>query len=243
MITVLLADDEPMVRGGIGMLLSVDAGITVVAEVGDGQQAVQAVRELRPDVAILDVRMPHMDGVEATRIIAQDIGDVATAVLVLSTYNIDEAVFAALRAGASGFLLKDAAPAELRAATHAVASGQAWLDPAVARTLIAEFASRPRDSLPPAEDLSLLTTREREILALMAHGLNNAEIARDLVLSEGTVKTHVSRILTKLGLRDRTQAVVMAFRGHLVDPDEALTPRRPARKFGWTKLSSAASHN
>jgi DNA-binding NarL/FixJ family response regulator len=134
----------------------------------------------------------------------------------MSTFNLDAAVFAALRAGASGFLLKDAAPTDLLPATRAVANGNAWIDPAVARSLIAEFTARPDNSLPPPEDLKLLTPREREVLILMADGFNNAEIATALVLGEGTVKTHVSRILVKLGLRDRTQAVVLAFRSHLV---------------------------
>lgn len=148
---------------------------------------------------------------------------------MLSTFNIDQAVFAALRAGASGFLLKDAAPAQLVTATRAVAAGDAWLDPVVARTLIAEFASRPDSALPPIEDLKLLTPREREVLILMAYGLNNAEIAEHLILGEGTVKTHVSRILMKLGLRDRTQAVVMAYRSHLMDQSDVTPPDSVAR--------------
>lgn len=221
-IRVVLADDEALVLGGLSMLLSVAPDIEVLAQVNDGRAAVEAVADLRPDVAILDVRMPNMDGVEATRRITggglDDTPDCEVSVLVLSTFNLDKAVFAALRAGASGFLLKDAAPKDLVPATRAVAAGEAWLDPAVARTLISEFAARPDNALPPAEDLALLTPREREVLILMAEGLNNAEIAAHLVLGEGTVKTHVSRILMKLGLRDRTQAVVMAFRSHLVTP-------------------------
>lgn len=229
-IRVVLADDEALVLGGLSMLLSVAPDIEVLAQVNDGRAAVDAVTELRPDVAILDVRMPRMDGVEATRQItgggleaAADSREVS--VLVLSTFNLDKAVFAALRAGASGFLLKDAAPQDLVPATRAVAAGEAWLDPAVARTLVSEFAARPDNTLPPTEDLALLTPREREVLILMAEGLNNAEIAAHLVLGEGTVKTHVSRILMKLGLRDRTQAVVMAFRSHLVSVGPA--PRNP----------------
>jgi len=225
-IKVVVADDEALIRGGISMLLSVAPDIEVIAEVGDGRAAVDAVRALQPNVAILDVRMPIMDGVAATRLItshcAGDGGEEynPVAVLVLSTFNLDQAVFAALRAGASGFLLKDAAPADLVAATRAVAAGDAWLDPAVARTLIAEFAARPDTALPPVEDLKLLTAREREVLIHMAYGLSNAEIAAQLVLGEGTVKTHVSRILMKLGLRDRTQAVVMAYRSHMMDPND-----------------------
>ncbi len=229
-IRVVLADDEALVLGGLSMLLSVAPDIEVLAQVNDGSAAVEAVADLRPDVAILDVRMPNMDGVEATRRITggglEGALDREVSVLVLSTFNLDKAVFAALRAGASGFLLKDAAPKDLVPATRAVAAGEAWLDPAVARTLISEFAARPDNALPPAEDLALLTPREREVLILMAEGLNNAEIAAHLVLGEGTVKTHVSRILMKLGLRDRTQAVVMAFRSHLVAPGPA--PRNPA---------------
>lgn len=228
-IRVLLADDEPLVRGGIAMLLSVDPEIEVVAEVGDGLAAVQSVHDLRPDVAILDVRMPVMDGVEATRLITRDEAqtdgaDTPVSVLVLSTFNVDQAVFAALRAGASGFMLKDAAPVDLRAATRKIASGDAWLDPGVARTLISEFAARPDSALPPLDDLQLLTQREREVLIAMAHGLSNSEIAAYFVLGEGTIKTHVSRILMKLGLRDRTQAVILAFRGNLVSPHDALVP-------------------
>ena len=223
-IRVVCADDEPLVLGGLSMLMSVASDIDVVAQVGDGRAAIEVVQRLRPDVAILDVRMPIIDGVEATRQITSGdsigpgIDGSEVSVLVLSTFNLDQAVFAALRAGASGFLLKDAAPRDLVAATRAVAAGEAWLDPAVARSLIAEFAARPNNSLPPSEDLRLLTPREREVLILMAGGLSNSEIAAHLFLGEGTVKTHVSRILMKLGLRDRTQAVVMAFRCHLVSP-------------------------
>lgn len=225
-ISVVVADDEVLMRGGICMLLSVAHDIEVIAEVGDGRAAVEAVVGLHPDVAILDVRMPIMDGVTATRLITNLGAESAkeskpVAVLVLSTFNIDRAVFGALRAGASGFLLKDAAPADLVTATRAVACGDAWLDPAVARKLIAEFAARPDSALPPIDDLNLLTPREREVLILMAHGLNNAEISAHLVVGEATVKTHVSRILMKLGLRDRTQAVVMAYRSHLMDPSQA----------------------
>jgi DNA-binding NarL/FixJ family response regulator len=218
------------------MLMSVAPDIEVVAQVGDGRAAVEVVERLQPNVAILDVRMPIMDGVEATRRITNSelrhpgAGRDEVSVLVLSTFNLDQAVYAALRAGASGFLLKDAAPRDLVAATRAVAGGDAWLDPAVARTLIAEFAARPDDSsMPPPEDLVLLTPREREVLILMAGGLSNSEIASNLFLGEGTVKTHVSRILLKLGLRDRTQAVVMAYRTRLVSPRSPLPPPvRPA---------------
>jgi len=220
-IRVVFADDEPLVLAGLSMLMSLAPDIEVVALVGDGRIAVETVARLRPDVAILDVRMPIMDGVEATRrITSGELGpgtnDAEVSVLVLSTFNLDAAVFSALRAGASGFLLKDAAPRDLVAAIRAVAGGEAWLDPAVARTLIAEFAARPESSLPPVEDLRLLTPREREVLILMTNGLSNSEIAESLFVGGGTVKTHVSRILMKLGLRDRTQAVVWAYRTHVV---------------------------
>jgi len=228
-IRCVLADDDALVRAGIGMLLEAEKDVEVVAEVGDGAGAVAAVRDLRPDVAIVDVRMPGMDGVEATRRIASDeVADEAgctTAVLVLTTYLVDEAVYACLRAGASGFLLKDAAPAELVAAVHAVAAGESWLDPAVARLLIREFARRPETALPPPTALRDLTRREREVLVLMAHGLTNSDIARRLVVEVGTVKTHVSRVLMKLGVNDRAQAVAVAYRSRLVGPDDAVPAR------------------
>jgi DNA-binding NarL/FixJ family response regulator len=228
-IRCVLADDDALVRAGIGMLLEAEKDVEVVAEVGDGAGAVAAVRDLRPDVAIVDVRMPGMDGVEATRRIASDeVADEAgrtTAVLVLTTYLVDEAVYACLRAGASGFLLKDAAPAELVAAVHAVAAGESWLDPAVARLLIREFARRPETALPPPTALRDLTRREREVLVLMAHGLTNSDIARHLVVEVGTVKTHVSRVLMKLGVNDRAQAVAVAYRSRLVGPDDAVPAR------------------
>jgi DNA-binding NarL/FixJ family response regulator len=227
-IRVVLADDDALVRAGIGMLLSAD-DVEVVAEVGDGVTAVAAVRAQRPDVAIIDVRMPGMDGVEATRRIASDelteeIGH-SIAVLILTTYLVDEAVYACLRAGASGFLLKDAAPAELVAAVHAVAEGESWLDPAVARVLIREFAQRPESSLPPPSAVSALTAREREVLVLMAHGLTNTDIARHLVVEVGTVKTHVGRVLMKLGVNDRSQAVAVAYRSGLVGPGDSVPGR------------------
>jgi DNA-binding NarL/FixJ family response regulator len=225
-VRVVLADDEPLVRSGIAMLLSADPDIHVVAEAGDGVAALEAVDLHRPDVAVIDVRMPNMDGVEATRRIVEKfpLTDAAdrhpVAVLILTTYNLDEAVYAALRAGASGFLLKDAAPNELLDAIKALARGEGWLDPSVTKSLLREFATRPDAGLPSAEVFRLLTPRELEVLGLMAHAMSNAQIAAHLVIGEGTVKTHVSRILMKLGLHDRVQAVVVAYRAGLVHPDD-----------------------
>lgn len=222
MIRVLLAEDAPIVRAGVALLLGADPEIEVVAEVGDGQAAVDAVRATPVDVAVVDVRMPVLDGVEATRRISERTGPdgTVTKVVVLTTYRADEGVYAALRAGALGFVLKDAVPAQLVEAVRVVAGGDAWLDPAVTRMLLREFAARPPDSLPPPEDLQLLTPRERDVLTLVAHGLSNTELARHLRLGEGTVKTHVSRVLTKLGLRDRAQAVAVAYRCGLVGPGD-----------------------
>lgn len=226
---VLIADDEPLVLAGLAMVLSRAPEIQIIASVENGKAAVEEAIRCQPDVAIIDVRMPVMDGVEATRRITSqeptaNSDQRPVAVLVLSTFNIDQAVYAALRAGASGFLLKDSASSDLISATRAVADGDAWLHPAVARKLIAEFAGRPDSSLPPPEDLRLLTPRELEVLILMANGLSNSEMAARLVLGEGTVKTHVSRILMKLGLRDRTQAVVMAFRSNLMSGKKGFPP-------------------
>ncbi len=225
MIRVLLADDQPLVRAGIAMLLGAEPDIEIIAEVDDGAAAVEKARQLRPDVVLMDVRMPGTDGVEATRsIVATGSTDdaVVVKVLILTTYHVGEAVYGALRAGASGFLLKDAAPDELVAAIRAVASGEAWLDPAVARTLLSEFAARPDPLRRTPDELHQLTSREREVLVLVAHGLSNGEIATRLVVSEATVKTHLSRVMMKLGLRDRAQAVVAAYQSGLVQPGQAL---------------------
>lgn len=203
----MLVDDQPLVRAGLAMLLS---DFDVVGECGDGAAAVELARTLRPDVVLMDVRMPGMDGVEATaRIDAK--------VLILTTYHLDEAVFGALRAGAAGFLLKDAAPVELEMAVRAVAAGEAWLDPAVTRRLLDRFGSLHEPLASPAE-LGTLTAREREVLALAARGLNNAEIAAELYIGEATVKTHLGHVLLKLGVRDRTQAVIAAYQTGLVQP-------------------------
>ncbi|MFI7025995.1 response regulator [Micromonospora sp. NPDC049900] len=216
MIRVLLADDQPLVRSGIAMLLAAEADIEVVGECDDGAAAVELARRIRPDVVLMDVRMPGTDGVAATRQITADAAEVR--VLVLTTYHVDDAVRAALRAGASGFLLKDAVPDELTMAVRAVAAGEAWLDPAVTRTLLTEFAALGEHRAPTTAELDRLTDRERQVLVQMAHGLSNAEIAARLHIGDATVKTHVGRVLMKLGLRDRAQAVAAAYRGGLMPP-------------------------
>ncbi|GGM10846.1 MULTISPECIES: response regulator [Micromonospora] len=218
-IRVLLADDQPLIRAGLAMLLAAVADVEVVGEADDGAQAVELSRRLHPDVVLMDVRMPGTDGVEATRRLAEEYDPQRPVrVIILTTYHVDEAVYAALRAGASGFVLKDAAPQELVAAVRAVAAGEAWLDPAVTRRLLDDLATRPDPGLPTPTRMRQLTPREREVLVLMAYGLSNQEIAEHLVLGEATVKTHVSRVLMKLGLRDRTHAVVAAYQSGLVTP-------------------------
>ena len=214
-IRVLLVDDEPLLRSGLALLLGAEPDIEVVGEACDGATGVALARAARPDVVIMDLRMPVMDGVEATRELTDQL-DGLVAVLILTTFDHDEQLYAALRAGATGFLLKSAAPSALAAAVRSLACGDGWLDPAVTPRLIAEFAARPPSALPEPGLLTLITPREREILAIVARGLNNAEIARELVLSEGTVKTHMGRIFMKLGLRDRAQAVALAYESGLV---------------------------
>jgi DNA-binding NarL/FixJ family response regulator len=224
MIRVLLADDELLIRTGIAMILEAEEDIDVVGVVGDGQAAVARVQEAAPDVVVMDVRMPVMDGVEATRRIidGQDIDSPQTGVLILSTFHVDEAVHGALRAGASGFVLKDAAPDELVSAIRAVAQGEAWLTPAVAKRLLSEFTGRPESPLPRGETMGRLTHREREVLVLLAHGLGSKGIAEHLFLSEATVKTHLNRILTKLEVHDRAGAVAIAYREGLVNPGDPM---------------------
>ncbi|WP_194894766.1 response regulator [Catenulispora pinisilvae] len=214
-IRVLIADDQAMVRAGFGALLASQPDIEVVGDAADGAQAVAEVAAHEPDVVLMDVRMPVMDGLEAVRRILADAPD-RPRVLMLTTFDLDDYVYAALRAGASGFLLKDAPAAELIHAVRVVAAGDALLAPSVTRRLIADFASRrPVEQRNPAA-VSALTPRELDVLRLIARGLSNQEIAADLVLAEQTVKTHVSRILTKTGLRDRAQAVVLAYESGLV---------------------------
>ena len=216
MIAVLLADDEAMVRAGFRLILSAEPDITVAGEAADGVQAVAAARRLRPDVTLMDVRMPHLDGIAATRQLLEN-GLAPTRVVVLTTFDVDSHVYDALRAGASGFLLKNAPPEDLVQAIRVVAAGAALLDPAVTRRVIEEFARNPATG-PRTPEVNRLTDRELEVLHLVARGLSNAEIAATLVVSEATVKTHVARMLDKLRLRDRVQAVVYAYEHGLVRP-------------------------
>jgi DNA-binding NarL/FixJ family response regulator len=216
-ITVAVVDDQDVVRSGFAALLGTQSSFEVVGVAGDGVAAIELCRERHPDVVLMDVRMPVMDGIEATRRIAVEEG-ASSRVLVLTTFDLDEYVYDALAAGASGFLLKDATAEELFEAVRVVAAGEALLSPRVTRRLIREFA-RLRPSPPAApEGLRELTPRETEVLRLVAEGLSNAEIAERLVVSEETVKTHVSHVLKKLGIRDRAQAVVVAYESGLVTP-------------------------
>jgi DNA-binding NarL/FixJ family response regulator len=223
MTSVLIADDQALVRVGLRKILEGERGTTVVAEAGDGAEAVAATRRLRPDVVLMDIRMPVMDGIEATRRIVAD--RPVARVLILTTFGLDGYVCDALRAGASGFMLKDAPPEEIAAAVHIVARGEALLAPAVTRVVIEEFARRepPREPASPPRALEELTAREREVLALLARGRSNQEICDRLVVSEATTKTHVARILQKLGLRDRVQAVIFAYEHDLIRPGEGPT--------------------
>jgi DNA-binding NarL/FixJ family response regulator len=216
MIRVLIADDQGMVRSGFSILLNAQPDIRVVGEAVDGKEALARAAELRPDVVLMDVRMPVMDGLAATRVLTA--GEAPPKVLVLTTFDLDDYVYEALRAGASGFLLKDASAAELSDAVRVVARGDALLAPTVTRRLIAEFARMGAPRGPDGRRAEKLTERESEVLGLVARGLSNAEIAAELVVAEQTVKTHVGRILTKLDLRDRTQAVVYAYETGLVRP-------------------------
>ncbi|MCA2212207.1 response regulator [Jidongwangia harbinensis] len=215
MIKVLIADDQAMVRQGFGALLAAQPDLLVVGDAADGEAAITAARRLDPDVVLMDVRMPVLDGLEATRRLLNGRTD-GPRVLILTTFDLDDYVYEALRAGASGFLLKDAPAADLVHAVRVVASGEALLAPSVTRRLIAEFAARPHADRPRPTALQALTPRETDVLRLIARGRSNQEIAADLVVAEQTVKTHVGRILGKLGLRDRAQAVVFAYETGLV---------------------------
>ena len=220
-IRVLIVDDQELVRTGFRLFLETQPGLAVVGEAGDGEEAIERVRELRPDVVLMDIRMPIMDGVEATAKLTSGAIEPAPRVLVLTTFDLDEYVFGALRAGAAGFLLKDAPRERLIEAIRVVHSGEALLSPSITRRLIEDFAARSDRIEPPAAVLAELTPREREVLVLVAHGLSNAEIAARLVVTEATVKSHVGAVLLKLGLRDRVQAVVFAYENGIVVAGEA----------------------
>jgi DNA-binding NarL/FixJ family response regulator len=227
-IRVLVADDEALVRGGFRMILEAQADLEVVGEATNGQQALTQVRELSPDVVLMDIRMPIMDGLEATRQLLT-VSPTPPKVLMLTTFDLDEYVYQAMKVGASGFLLKTAPPSELAAAVRAVVGGEVLLAPPITRRLVEEFVRRP----PPGQDLPpnlrALTAREVEVLRLVAGGLSNAEIAKVLFLGEATVKTHLNRVLAKLGLRDRVQAVVLAYETGLVAPGREEAPSRVVR--------------
>ena len=216
-VRVLVADDQGLVRAGFVALLDAQDGIEVVGEAEDGEQALALARRLVPDVVLMDIRMPKLDGLAATRAIAADPALAGVRVVVLTTFELDEYVFEALRAGATGFLVKHTEPAELVRAVRVASAGEALLSPSVTRRLVAEFASRTRPA-PATNALDPLTEREREVLALVAEGMTNDEIAGELFMSPATSRTHVSRILTKLGARDRSQLVVLAYEAGLVRP-------------------------
>jgi DNA-binding NarL/FixJ family response regulator len=215
MIRVLLADDQELVRSGFRLILELAEGIEVVGEAADGREAVRLAKELQPDVVLMDVRMPELDGIEATRRLRQ--AGVEARVLVLTTFDLDEYVYGAMRAGASGFLLKDAPREQLVTAVRTAARGEALLAPAITKRLIERFVDRPAP-LEAAPALAELSGRELEVLRLVARGLSNAEIAGELIIGEATVKTHVARVLRKLDLRDRVQAVVLAYESGVVEP-------------------------
>ena len=217
-IGIVIADDEELVRTGFRMILEAEDGFEVLGEASNGTEAVEMARSLQPDVILMDIRMPGMDGLEATRQIAEAEKTPNSRVLILTTFDEDEYVYQALRAGASGFLLKRTPAATLVEGIRVIANGDALLAPSVTRRLIDQFARSPEPGKPEAKALQLLTQREREVLTLVAKGLSNGECAEQLFLSEGTVKTHVKRIYTKLDLRDRTQAVIFAYQTGMVEP-------------------------
>jgi DNA-binding NarL/FixJ family response regulator len=217
-IRVLVADDQALVRGGFRMILDAQKDIEVVDEAADGREALTKARELRPDVVLMDIRMPELDGLEATRSLLA--GDVSSRVLILTTFDADEYVYEAMKAGASGFLLKDVRPEQLAEAVRTVAAGDALLAPAITRRLVEQFVRRPPPGTAKPPELEELTERELDVLVLVARGLSNSEIASALVLTEATVKTHLTHILSKLALRDRVQAVVLAYESGLVQPGE-----------------------
>lgn len=221
-IRVLIADDQALVRTGFKMILDAEEDIDVIGEARDGAEAVKLARDLRPDVVLMDIRMPELDGIEATRRVLSGHGEAPTRVLMLTTFDLNEYVYEALRAGASGFLLKDVPAEQLAAGVRVVAAGEALLAPSITKRLIEEFTQVPQAASAPPPALGELTPRELEVFKLVARGLSNAEIAAELVVSETTVKTHVARVLMKLGLRDRVQAVVMAYEAGVVAPGHAV---------------------
>jgi DNA-binding NarL/FixJ family response regulator len=219
MTTVVIADDQAVVRGGLRMILEAQPDLEVLGEATDGLEALDLIRELAPDVVLMDIRMPELDGIEATRRVA--LTGAPTRVLVLTTYGMDEYVYDALKAGAAGFLVKTESPDRLVEAVRVVARGEALLAPDITRRLVDRFVSGVRPGVAAPPELAELTARELEVLKLIARGLSNAEIGAELYVSEGTVKTHVARVLSKLGLRDRVQAVVFAYESGLVEPGGA----------------------
>jgi len=219
-IRVLVADDQALVRGGFRVMLDSAADLEVVGEASDGAEAIELARQLKPDVVLMDIRMPGIDGIEATRAIVADPEAASARILILTTFDVDEYVYEALRAGASGFLLKDTDPGTLLDAVRTIAAGEALLAPSVTRRLIAEFARRPAQARSRLADIEQLTEREREVFVLVAHGLSNGEIATQLFISPATAKTHVSRVMMKLGARDRAQLVSMAYESGFVTPGD-----------------------
>jgi len=222
---VLIVDDQPFVRAGLRKIFEADPALEIVGEAPNGLAAVEITAQLRPDVVVMDIRMPVLDGLEATRRLTAEAG--GERILILTTFDLDEYVYEALRAGASGFMLKDAPPEDLIAAVRIVAGGEGLLAPAVTKRVIERFAGLPGPEPHPPAELDELTAREREVLALLTGGLSNAEIARQLVISDGTAKTHVARVLGKLGLRDRVQAVIFAYESGLTRVSDR--PGRPRR--------------
>ena len=216
-VRILIADDQAVVRSGLRRIMDIDPEIEVIGEAVDGLPGVEAVARLAPHIVLMDIRMPRLDGIAATRRILAEQSE-PPRVLILTTFGLDEYVYEALRAGASGFLLKDASPEDILAGVRAVAAGDALLDPAITPAVIGQFAALPTPRQDLIDQVGELTAREREVLALMACGRSNAEIARELIVSEGTVKTHVGRVLRKLGLRDRIQAVIFGYESGLVQP-------------------------
>jgi DNA-binding NarL/FixJ family response regulator len=217
-IRVVIADDQALVRGGFSVIVGSAEDLDVVGEAADGAEAVAVVRDTVPDVVLMDIRMPELDGIEATRRIKADPATADVRVLILTTFDLDEYVYDALRAGASGFLLKDTLPDDLLGGIRVIAGGEALLSPRITRRLIEEFAHRPEPSAASKAPIEGLTDRELEVLAMVAKGLSNAEIATELIMSPATAKTHVSRLLTKLGARDRTQLVMIAYETGVTTP-------------------------